>query len=35
MGPPGWEGAVIKRRAYLPSRGDLVWLTFDPPSGHE
>ena len=35
MGRAGWEGAVIKRRAYLPSRGDLVWLTFDPPSGHE
>ena len=21
--------------AYVPARGDLVWLEFDPPSGHE
>ncbi len=22
-------------RAYVPDAGDLVWLTFDPPAGHE
>jgi len=22
-------------RAYVPARGDLVWLEFDPQSGHE
>ena len=22
-------------RAYVPDAGDLVWLTFDPPTGHE
>jgi len=21
--------------AYVPDRGDLVWLAFDPPAGHE
>ena len=23
------------RRAYIPERGDTVWLTFDPQTGHE
>lgn len=23
------------RREYVPERGDLVWLTFDPQAGHE
>ncbi|HEU4888372.1 MAG TPA: endoribonuclease MazF [Thermoanaerobaculia bacterium] len=23
------------RRAYIPDRGDAVWLTFDPQAGHE
>jgi|SRR3989344_2834535 len=23
------------RRAYVPERGDIVWLTFDPTLGHE
>jgi mRNA interferase MazF len=23
------------RRRYVPNRGDLVWLQFDPQSGHE
>ena len=22
-------------RAYVPDAGDLVWLTYDPPTGHE
>src|SRR4030067_251254 len=21
--------------AYIPSRGDIVWITFNPPAGHE
>lgn len=24
-----------KRRAYVPERGDVVWLQFDPQAGHE
>jgi mRNA interferase MazF len=24
-----------KRRAYVPQRGDAVWLTLDPQAGHE
>jgi len=24
-----------KKRAYVPERGDAVWLTFDPHAGHE
>ncbi|HEY4640704.1 MAG TPA: endoribonuclease MazF [Thermoanaerobaculia bacterium] len=23
------------RRPYIPERGDVVWLTFDPQAGHE
>jgi mRNA interferase MazF len=26
---------LVKRRGFVPGRGDLVWLSFDPPSGHE
>ena len=26
---------MVRRRAYAPERGDLVWLTFDPQAGHE
>lgn len=25
----------MKRGAHVPDRGDLVWLTFDPQTGHE
>jgi mRNA interferase MazF len=25
----------VVTRAYVPDAGDLVWLTFDPPTGHE
>lgn len=25
----------MKRRRYVPRRGDLVWLSFSPQSGHE
>ncbi|MGH9420268.1 MAG: endoribonuclease MazF [Thermoanaerobaculia bacterium] len=24
-----------RKRAYVPDRGDAVWLTFDPQAGHE
>jgi mRNA interferase MazF len=26
---------VVKKLAYVPDRGDLVWLSFDPQAGHE
>lgn len=26
---------MVTRRPFVPGRGDLVWLSFDPPSGHE
>lgn len=26
---------MVKRRAYIPDRGDIVWLTLDPRMGHE
>jgi mRNA interferase MazF len=26
---------VNRRASYIPRRGDLVWLTFDPQTGHE
>jgi mRNA interferase MazF len=26
---------VVKRRGFVPVRGDVVWLSFDPPFGHE
>jgi mRNA interferase MazF len=26
---------VVKKPAYVPERGDLVWLNVDPPVGHE
>ncbi len=25
----------MKRRSYVPERGDVVWLDFDPQAGHE
>ena len=25
----------MKRRGYVPVRGDVVWLSFDPRAGHE
>lgn len=25
----------MRRRAYVPERGDIVWLEFNPQSGHE
>ncbi len=26
---------MVTRAAYLPERGDLIWLDFDPQAGHE
>jgi mRNA interferase MazF len=26
---------MVRRAPYAPERGDLVWLTFDPQTGHE
>jgi mRNA interferase MazF len=26
---------VVNKAGYVPDRGDLVWLNFDPRSGHE
>ncbi|MCI0459985.1 MAG: endoribonuclease MazF [Gemmataceae bacterium] len=25
----------MRRKAYIPERGDAVWITLDPPAGHE
>jgi len=25
----------VKQEAYIPERGDLIWLTFNPQAGHE
>src|SRR5271155_3322734 len=30
------QGALVKRKAaYIPERGDAVWITLDPQAGHE
>jgi len=26
---------VVKKKNYVPHRGDIVWLSFDPQTGHE
>lgn len=26
---------MVTRKGYIPDRGDLVWLAFDPQAGHE
>jgi mRNA interferase MazF len=26
---------MVKTKSYVPDRGEIVWLTFDPQSGHE
>lgn len=26
---------MVNRRVYIPKRGDLVWVSFNPQSGHE
>src|SRR5438105_7801743 len=31
-----WQGGLVKRKpAYVPRRGDAVWITLDPQAGHE
>ena len=35
-GTGGREGSLVKaKRAYVPARGDAVWITLDPQTGHE
>jgi mRNA interferase MazF len=30
------QGGLVRRRsAYIPERGDAVWITLDPQAGHE
>src|SRR5260370_14729804 len=29
------EGGMVSRKAYIPERGDAVWITLDPQAGHE
>jgi len=31
----GAEGREMKSGNYVPDRGDIVWLTFNPQAGHE
>ncbi|MCX6560777.1 MAG: endoribonuclease MazF [Candidatus Aminicenantes bacterium] len=31
---PG-TGTVVKAAAYVPSRGDLIWISLNPQAGHE
>src|SRR5262249_36005491 len=32
----GRQGGVVRRKgAYIPERGDAVWITLDPQAGHE
>ena len=26
---------MVKKKSFVPDKGDVVWLTFDPQSGHE
>jgi len=26
---------VVRKKSYVPKRGDLIWMTFNPQSGHE
>jgi len=35
MGNGRREGGVVSRRGYVPERGDVVWMTFGTPAGHE
>jgi hypothetical protein len=35
FGGPVGRGAVKSRRSYVPDRGDIVWLQFNPQAGHE
>lgn len=35
MGQPARKRSVVKATAYVPDRGDLVWIDFDPQAGRE
>jgi mRNA interferase MazF len=30
-----WQGGLVRRKEYVPERGDAVWITLDPQAGHE
>jgi len=30
-----WQGGVVMAQPYVPDAGDIVWISFDPQTGHE
>jgi len=34
-GPCSWERESVSKRKYVPRRGDVISLDFDPQKGHE
>lgn len=35
MGRSAGPGSMVKRDGYIPERGDLVWVNFNPQAGRE
>ena len=35
MGRAGRQRKLVSAARYVPDRGDILWLTFDPQAGHE
>jgi mRNA interferase MazF len=35
LGLAGWWRKLVSAARYVPERGDVIWLTFDPHAGHE
>src|SRR5258708_7655105 len=35
LGRAGRQRVLVSAARYVPERGDLLWLTFDPQAGHE
>jgi mRNA interferase MazF len=35
MGAGSREGGLVRRAAYIPDRGDIIWTDFDPQAGRE
>ena len=35
MGLYTWQRSMVVPSAYIPERGDLVWMNFNPQRGHE
>jgi mRNA interferase MazF len=33
--PANGERSVVKAKQYVPERGDVAWISFDPKTGHE